>query len=378
MTKKIIWIKIDDNNYYRLLLKINNIGVSIFEIKKQDNYILIKTFYDDYKKLKKYLISYKITIYSKTGLYRLKEIITKYKIFMISIIFGIILLFGVNNMIFKVEIKTNNNNIKEKLTLELENYGLKKLSLKKNHNKIEKIVKEILNKNKNTIEWLEIKYDGLIMIVNVTEKIDKDIISKKNNCNIIAEKDAKIISLNLYRGIALKEINDYVNKGDILISGSIIQNEEIKNMVCASGEIYGEVWYKVKVNIPFIENYKNYTGKNRFNLNVKINDDIYTILKKRIKNKEEKTINLYKLNEFEINLIKEKEYIEKTRKLTEEEAFDKGINLVVEKVKLLLEKDESILLKKVLKKEINDSTIYLEIFIVTKENIGQLQVVEEE
>jgi len=378
MTKKIIWIKIDDNNYYRLLLKINNIGVSIFEIKKQDNYILIKTFYDDYKKLKKYLISYKITIYSKTGLYRLKEIITKYKIFMISIIFGIILLFGVNNMIFKVEIKTNNNNIKEKLTLELENYGLKKLSLKKNHNKIEKIVKEILNKNKNTIEWLEIKYDGLIMIVNVTEKIDKDIISKKNNCNIIAEKDAKIISLNLYRGIALKEINDYVNKGDILISGSIIQNEEIKNMVCASGEIYGEVWYKVKVNIPFIENYKNYTGKNRFNLNVKINDDIYTIFKSRIKNKEEKTINLYKLNEFEINLIKEKEYIEKTRKLTEEEAFDKGINLVVEKVKLLLEKDESILLKKVLKKEINDSTIYLEIFIVTKENIGQLQVVEEE
>ena len=33
-------------------------------------------------------------------------------------------------------------------------------------------------------------------------------------------------------------------------------------------------------------------------------------------------------------------------------------------------------MKKVLKKQVNDSTIYLEIFIVTKENIGVVKVVE--
>jgi len=51
--------------------------------------------------------------------------------------------------------------------------------------------------------------------------------------------------------------------------------------------------------------------------------------------------------------------------------------LAEEKIKLMLDEDEELLLKKVLKKEVNDSKIYLEIFIVTKENIGELQVVEE-
>ena len=64
--------------------------------------------------------------------------------------------------------------------------------------------------------------------------------------------------------------------------------------------------------------------------------------------------------------------------LTEEDAYNKGINTALEKVNLTLSDNEGILLKKVLKKEVNDSTIYLEIFIVTKENIGMLQVVEEE
>ena len=39
--------------------------------------------------------------------------------------------------------------------------------------------------------------------------------------------------------------------------------------------------------------------------------------------------------------------------------------------------EEEILYQKVLKKEVNNSTIYIEIFVVTKENIGVLQVVEE-
>ncbi|MBQ8901893.1 MAG: sporulation protein YqfD, partial [Bacilli bacterium] len=111
---------------------------------------------------------------------------------------------------------------------------------------------------------------------------------------------------------------------------------------------------------------------------IKVNDNKYQILKSRIKNKKEDEINLYKLNDFEINLVKEKEYTTKVKKLSEEEAYNKGINTALEKVKLKLLDNEEILLKKVLKKEVNDSTIYLEIFIVTKENIGELQVVSEE
>lgn len=378
MNKKIVWVKIEVSKYYNLLLKLNNIGINIYEIKKLDNYILIKTLYKDYKRIKKYLISYKVSIYSNTGFERIKEILKKYQVFTIASIISICLLLVVNNIIFKIEIKSNNESIKELLTTELEKYGLTTMRFKKSHSKIEVIVKNILEETQEKIKWLEIKYDGLVMIVNVTETVSENILDEYNNCNIIASKDAKISSLNIYRGVPLKEINDYVLKGEVILSGSVIHNEEVKNTVCASGEVYGEVWYKVKVDVPFEETIKEYTGKNRYNFNVKINDNTYTIFRNRIEKREEEIVNLYKLNDFEINLVNELEYVLKVKKLNEEEAYDKGLNLAEEKINLLLDKEEKILLKKVLKKEVNDSKIYLEIFIVTKENIGTLQIVDEE
>ena len=374
----LIWIKIETLRYYNLLLKLNNIGIDIYDIKKYKEYVLLKINFEDYSKIKKYLISYKSSIYSFTGKEKIKKLLKKYKIFTIAIFFSMFILLVANNTIFKVEIKTNNENIKKILSSELDKYNLTTMRLKKSHSKVEKIVTKILEDNKETIKWLEIKYDGLIMIVNVTEVITEENTEKYDNCNIIASKDAKIVSTNIYRGVQLKEINDYVNKGDIILSGSIVHNEEVKNTVCASGKIYGEVWYKVKVEYPFQENIREYTGKNRYNLSIKINDDSYKIFKGRLKIYEEELKNLYKLNDFEINLVKEKEYVEKMNKLTEEEAYNKAISKVEEKIKLMLDEDEKILLKKVLKKEVNDSKIYLEVFIVTKENIGELQIIEED
>jgi len=374
----LMWVKIETDKYYNLLLKINNIGINVYDVKTFNNYILIKINNDDYKKLRKYLISYKTSIYSLTGIDKIKQIIKKYVVFCTSIIVGIFILIIANNMIFKVDIKSNNENIKNLLKSELKKYGLSSMRIKKSHSKIEEIVNDILENNKDKIKWLEIKYDGLIMIVNVTETIDEQITENYNNCNIIASKDSKILTLNIYKGVALKEINDYVNKGEVILSGNIIHNEEVKNTVCSSGEIYGEVWYKVKVEIPLEETMKEYTGKNRYNMSLKINDDTYKIFKDRIEIYDEEISNLYKLNDFEINFIKSKEYIEKTIKISEEEAYNNGLKKAEEKIKLMLDEEEEILLKKVLKKEVNDSTIYLEIFIVTKENIGKLQIVREE
>jgi len=377
MNRNLIWIKIE-GNYYKILLKLNNIGINILDSKKQNDWVLLKIEYEDYLKIKKYLVSYKTTIHSKVGIDKYLDILKKYIVFIVASIIGIILLFFINNIIFKVDIKTNNESIKELLTEELKEQGLSRLRLKKSHKDIEKIVEKILKNNKETLKWLEIKFDGLIMIVNVTETTKEENLKNYNNCNIVASKDAKITSLNLYRGTIMKEINDYVLKGDVIFSGNVIHNEEVKNTVCANGEVYGEVWYKVKVEIPFYETKVLFSGKNRYNLSVKINDKTYNIFKSRIKNKKIKNTNLYKLNDFEINLVKEMEYTKKVNKISVNEAYQKGISKALEKINLLLDEEEEILVKKVLKKEVNNSKIYLEIFIVTKEEIGELQVVREE
>lgn len=378
MNKSKVWVKFDTDKYYNLVLKLNNLGIDVYEIKKFNNYILIKVRLEDYKLIAKTLLTYNTNIYSGVGLIKVKEFINKYLIFIITNIIGIILLLCLNCLIFKVDIKSNNETIINLLKEELKNNGLSEMHLKKRHKETELIVNKILDKNKDKIEWLEIKYDGLIMIVNVVENIQKSNKDSYLNCNIVASKDAKISSLNIYRGTALKEINDYVTKGDIILSGNITHNEETKNTVCADGQIYGEVWYRVKVEVPLIETIKEYTGKNRYNFNIIINDNVYNVFRSRLNVKDEEITNLYKLNDFEINLVKEKEYKNIIKKISEKKAYEKGINSSIEKINLLLDEDEEILYQNVLKKEINDSTIYLELFIVTKENIGYMQIIDEE
>lgn len=374
----LLWIKIEyDTKYYRLTEKLYNIGINIYEIKNFDNYLLIKISYEDYEKLKKYLKSYNISIFSYTGIKKLEKYAMKNFVFFISLFIGAIILLIVNNMIFKIEIKTNNKEIYEMVNESLKENNIKVFTLKKRHKNVEKIVEKILQENEKDIEWLEIVYDGLKMKVLVTEKIKFNSEVEYKHCNVVASSSGKIISMNVYKGDVLKEVNDYVNKGDILITGEITHNEEVKDILCAKGEVYGEVWYKIKVSVPFVEEYKEYTGKNRYNFQIKTNNQKFKIFKDRLKSYEEKYENIYKLNDFEINFVKEKEYIIKNKKLSEEEAYEKAFKDGVDKIQNNLSKDEEILVKKVLKKSIFDSTIYLELFVVTKEEIGEVEIVEE-
>ena len=378
MNNNYLWIKIKCSNYYKLFRKLNEIGIEIYETKVEKESVYIKTNYESFQKAKKYLISYNISVYKYLGLKKYRNIFNKYKVFIITLLIFFCFLAFLNFVTLKILIVTSNKEIKNLLRHELSKNGVTKIGIKKNHKEIEKIVKNILDNNKDSLEWVEIKYDGLIVIVNVTPKTNNKIEKKNNHCNLIATKDAKIISMNVNRGVPLKKINEYVTKGEIVISGDIIHNEEIKNTVCAGGEVYGEVWYKVNVKMPLEEEIKNYTGKKRYNLNIKTTTNDYDIFKSRIKEKEKEKVNLYKFNDFEINIIKEKEYVIERKKISENEAYNKAISKGLEKIQINLNKKEEIISQNVLKKEVNNSTIYLEIFVVTKENIVSTNMIEEE
>ena len=81
--------------------------------------------------------------------------------------------------------------------------------------------------------------------------------------------------------VALLEVNDYVHKGDIIISGDIKKDEELLKKVCARGKVYAEVWYMVNVSIPITKEERIKTGKKRYNLKIispHFNDFIFMAL----------------------------------------------------------------------------------------------------
>ena len=94
---------------------------------------------------------------------------------------------------------------------------------------------------------LDVEYD-----VNVTPRVVKNNEEKDSTpSSIVASKDGRILHINSTSGTELKEINDYVKKGDILISGNIFKGDKVTNQVKAEGLIYAESMVYSKYNNTF-------------------------------------------------------------------------------------------------------------------------------
>lgn len=122
---------------------------------------------------------------------------------------------------------------------------------------------------------------------------------------------------------------------------------------------------------PFLEKTYQDTGKMRYNLMIKNNSKETVLLKSRIgEEKRVENILLFRFFGIEIYLQKEYEIKEETYTYTEEEATNKLIELVEEKLELKLDNFESIIDEKVLQKELKNNKLYIYMFIAVKEQIG--------
>lgn len=369
--KHYLKIRIYTTKKTNTLLKLNKINADIRNIEYKNDSLVLEILASDLKRVKKYLVSFKIDIVDETGIYKLKKEMKKNMLFIISIIFSVILFLILTNIIVKVNVIHESSLLRELLTDALKERGVSSLTFKKSYEDYEAIIEDIKNNYKDKIEWLEIDVDGMIINVRVEERIINNYEEKTGFCHIVASKAGIIKSISTKKGVAMVTPNDYVSKDEILISGEIKFNESVKNNVCASGEVYAEVWYNINASIPL--NYKEEirTGKMRYNFSFKNNSGEYEILKSRVKDKQvEKTL-LFKI--FGISFYIEKEYEIKVfeKKYTEEEALKKGIDLVHEKLAIRGNKNDDIIQKKVLKKSINNDNLDIDMFVALKEQIGK-------
>lgn len=367
-----LWIKAKEKYQSRILLKCYKNNIFVYETKNENQLFYFKISQNDYEKLKKIYFA-KLEIDSISGVSKLKKDIKKYHIFLIACIFGLITFYCLSHVMVKVEVIHSKKEIRDLITIALEERGIKKNSWKKEYQEIEQIKEEILNLYPSQLEWLEIEVKGMNYIVRVEERKVLEEKSKKTQCNIIANKDGIVKSVLYNQGEALVRTNDFVKKGDILISGTILKDTETKNLVCATGEVFAEVWYKVKVNLPTIEQKKHPTGKIRWNFKWHNEQAEQFIFKSRVENYMEEVHPLFKLFGIEISFVKQIEVEEEQITLNEEELLQKADQLVDEKFKGIFGPKEKILSKKVLKKNLNNSTMELEIFVVCLEQIGKQQ-----
>ena len=339
-------------------------------LNKYNEYFVLDVSYDDYLYIRRRYECHIVKYYGKKNIVNIYE---NNKYVLLSLIISFMLLFLLCNTIFDIKINSDNKDIINIINNSLSDNGIDVYKRKVSFDKLNSIKNKILEDNKDTLEWIEIREKGCIYYIDVTPRV------KSNNnvdnalpSDIVAEKDGVIKHIVVHRGSKVIDNGDYVKKGDILISGNIIKNENVIDKVHSEGIIYAETWKTVNISIPFkridyvykktINHYYLDIFGHKFTISGKYDSD-NTINKKSIV--LDKPYLFFKLYKEEKKIYDYNEVI-----LNKEEAYKEALNRSIDVINKKLSSDEYIISKKVLKKEVKRSKINLEVFFKVYEKIG--------
>lgn len=339
-------------------------------LNKYNEYFVLDVSYDDYLYIRRRYKCHIVKYYGKKNIVNIYE---NNKYVLLSLIISFMLLFLLCNTIFDIKINSDNKDIINIINNSLSDNGIGVYKRKVSFDKLNSIKNKILEDNKDTLEWIEIREKGCIYYIDVTPRV------KSNNnadnslpSDIVAEKDGVIKHIVIHRGSKVIDNGDYVKKGDILISGNIIKNENVIDKVHSEGVIYAETWKTVNISIPFkridyvykktINHYYLDIFGHKFTISGKYDSD-NTINKKSIV--LDKSYLFFKLYKEEKKIYDYNEVI-----LNKEEAYNEALNRSIDVINKKLSSDEYIISKKVLKKEVKRSKINLEVFFKVYEKIG--------
>lgn len=380
---KVIKIKVcgrNIDNYIKRMIKRNISFIEIIPVSKNEVYIILRV--NDYLELIKYKsVLYEVSIVEKKGILKLKDKFNTNKILLLFLVFGFVLIYGLSNMIFSVDVIHHDKNIRDLIYNELEKYDIVKYSFKKSYLELEKIEDKILESNKDVLEWLEININGTFVTVRVEERILNDEEMEYQYQDIVSKKDAVITSVRASSGVILKEKGMYVKEGEVVISGSVVHPNNSSVLGMAVGEVCGEVWYEVDIDYPFVYQESNLTGRSKTGIVLNFFDKKINLFGKgNYKSFASKNKVLFRDNFLKLEVIKEKRYEMdiKDEVYTEELVENKAINYIKDKLMKDNPDIREVSKLEVMSRDVDYDGIRFKFFVTTVEDIGMVKRVEQD
>lgn len=374
-------LNIKGKNIERFIRRLVNEKIELLNITYPSrNEVNIKIYKQDYERILELKSIYEVSVVDIYGIIKIKKTIKANQILCYCFLLGIGLLLFLSNIIFKIEIVHTNIELRNLLLNELENYGMKERRFKKNFDQITKIKKEILEKHKDKIEWLEIEVVGTKYVVRVEMRKIAENPSISPKQNVVAKKDAIVKRVVAESGQIIRNMNDYVKAGDVVISGDIYLNEEKKDTISARGTVYGEVWYETTVEYPFHYQETIETGKTKNVYVLKLLSkeiELFSFHPFRQKVKTETPILSHPVFPFSIVKQNQHEAIITDDVLNEEQAIAKAEALGNAKIKETLKEGESIIKSYITKVEVQQDRVILKQFFTVYEDITSYQTIVE-
>ncbi|KMJ60173.1 stage IV sporulation protein [Bacillus sp. LL01] len=235
----------------RFLNDLTRSGIQIWNVKKmgQEAYtchVLLK----DVRKLRSLIKKQdcKFRFLTRKGLPFLTQYSLKNSGLIVGVIVCFITVFLLSNMVWSIEIKGAEPATEHKIMQELDKLGLKKGKFQFFIQDVESIQRSLTD-TISEITWIGVVLNGTSYHFEVVEKNEPEKIETLNPRSLVAKKKAMIAKIYVEKGQSMVQVDDYVEKGQVLVSG-LIGKEDNKRSIAAVGEVLGETWYLTKVDVP--------------------------------------------------------------------------------------------------------------------------------
>ncbi|WP_163970036.1 sporulation protein YqfD [Oceanobacillus halotolerans] len=371
-----------------------NRGIAVWDIKKETNNTCsgnvalgdVKYL----KQIKRETNDYKLRFIGRKGYPFLINQFFQKKPLLLGLCLSLLLIVFLSNIVWEVKITGVPNDLEEKITNQLEQYGVHRGSWSFTIDSPSVIQQRLLNDVPELL-WVGVHKKGTTYMLEGVEKVVVEEEEVDGPRNLVATKKGVIQEMYVSKGVPKVQVNDYVEPGDVLVSGEIPsgqasegeeenddeKDEEEVELIAAEGDITAKTWYETNVEVPLSTNNETLTGNKEKKYAIRIGNIEFPIW--GFKSPEYDQIHREKYEQpihfltwelpikFVTTTLSEKEYHEVER--TKEEAIDYGIKQAKQELQLHLGPKAEIISEKVLHETTENGKVKLTLYITVEEDI---------
>lgn len=162
-----------------------------------------------------------------------------------GIICAVILWYGLSHMVYAIDIKGEDDESRALIQKTLKDMQIVVPFYEKDTAQLKTDLKKKLE---NKIAWLEIEKKGSRYQISYTPK-EFAIIEQLKHEELIARCDGVIQRFDVLHGNKLHKVNEFVHKGDVLVSNVIDTSSNSKEELFVKGRVFAYTWKDVHVQM---------------------------------------------------------------------------------------------------------------------------------
>ena len=321
----------------------------------------------------------RVEILSKHGFpFFLRKVKHRYAFFVGFFVF-VSLLFVLSHVIWTVEVIGTEKISKSEVLAAAQQVGIEQGKFSFFLDDPDKISANLLTKMPKA-SWVGFNMVGTKAQIRIVEKVIPEKPEVAAPRNIVAKKSAVVQRIFAAKGRVMVKPNDFVRKGDVLVSG-LIGKEDQPLQVAADGKVEGEVWYETEVTIPLKHDQAVFTGAVQRNYYLVVGSRQIKLwgfgnepYKHFVKNDEKQIFHLKSLG-FSLGWDIENEKETKINQVNvgQTEAVTIAKESAKQDIMAKIGKDGYIKEEKVLHQQKENDKVYIKMHIITIEDIAEKQ-----